>query len=116
MGSKCILEAFEQQTKPGTTRYYWLDIFVMNQHSTDELGNLVDNLQAAVRSPGRLLLAVDSWRDPTPLTRVWCLLEVFTAIQQRAEVILCFSAKSAQSTNLYWSVSLWQTEHWQLSI
>ena len=69
----------------------------MNQHSNDELGNLVDNLQAAVRSPGRLLLAVDSWRDPTPLTRVWCLLEVFTAIQQRAEVIMCFSAAEETS-------------------
>ena len=92
-----ILEAFEEQTKPGSTRYYWLDIFVMNQHSASELGNLIDNLQAAVRSPGRLLLAVDSWRDPTPLTRVWCLLEVFTAIQQRAEVILCFSAAEETS-------------------
>ena len=52
----------------------------MNQHSAVDMEALFPNLQASVRAPGRVLLVMDSWRDPTPLSRVWCLLEIFTAI------------------------------------
>ena len=86
-----ILEAFEEQARPASTRYYWFDIFVMNQHSHDDMNNLLGNLQASVRWPGRLLLAIDSWREPTALTRAWCLLEIFTAITERADVVMAFS-------------------------
>ena len=66
----CI-EAFEQQLAPRKTTYYWFDIFVMNQHSEHDLHSeqLMENLRAAVRAPGRVLLALDSWREPTPLAR-----------------------------------------------
>ena len=92
-----MIEAFEQQTRPTTTRYYWFDIFVMNQHSQEDMDNLLGNLQASVRSPGRMLLALDSWRDPTPLTRAWCLLEIFTAISAKADVIMGFSLAEESS-------------------
>ena len=77
--------------------YYWFDIFVMNQHSTVDMHALFPNLQASVRSAGRLLLAVDSWREPAPLARVWCLLEIFTAITEKAELVLCFSSAEQAS-------------------
>ena len=92
-----MIEAFEQQTRPTSTRYYWFDIFVMNQHSFEDMDNLLGNLQASVRSPGRMLLALDSWRDPTPLTRAWCLLEIFTAISAKADVIMGFSLAEESS-------------------
>ena len=58
-----------------------------------------------MRTPGRVLLALDSWREPSPLGRVWCLLEIFTAMNVGAEVIMClsdaeqasFAAKLAQN-------------------
>ena len=63
----------------------------MNQHSEEELGQqqLLENLRASVRAPNRVLLAMDSWRDPAPLTRVWCLLEIFTAMEQGVEMVMC---------------------------
>eukprot|EP00937_MAST-01D_sp_MAST-1D-sp2_P008261 g8261.t1 len=94
-----IIETFESQSQPEHTVYYWFDIFVMNQHSEEELGQqqLLENLRASVRAPKRVLLAIDSWRDPSPLTRVWCLLEIFTAIAEGAELVMCLSSAEQAS-------------------
>ena len=88
-----IIEAFEEQAgfSASEPRYYWFDVFVMNQHSADELGHLLGNLQESVSAPGKLLLVVDSWREPAALTRAWCLLELFTAMQQHADIIIGLS-------------------------
>ena len=69
----------------------------MNQHSAVDMEALFPNLQASVRAPGRVLLAMDSWRDPTPLSRVWCLLEIFTAIMEEAQLIMCLSSSEQAS-------------------
>ncbi|MDB3902371.1 hypothetical protein N9362_00275, partial [bacterium] len=104
-----ILEAFEAKQQqcdacsPGAPPYpqkkeifYWFDIFVMNQHSSEEVGrDLQANLRKAVSSSGKLLLALDSWSHPLPLMRVWCLLEIFTALQEGATVTMCMSETMA---------------------
>ena len=94
-----IIETFEEQTKPEQTLFYWVDIFVMNQHSDDDLSqhSLLHNLVDSIKGPGRVLLAMDSWREPLPLTRVWCLLEVFTAMEHGAELAMCFSSAEQAS-------------------
>eukprot|EP00937_MAST-01D_sp_MAST-1D-sp2_P001716 g1716.t1 len=86
--------AFEEQAQPEQTVYYWFDIFVMNQHSHEDLSqdSLLKNLVESIKGPGRVLLAMDSWREPSPLTRVWCLLEIFTAMEQGVELVACFSS------------------------
>ena len=104
-----ILEAFEAQQQlrdtcsPGgppqpqkQAIFYWFDIFVMNQHNSEEVGrDLQANLRKAVSSSGKLLLALDSWSHPLPLMRVWCLLEIFTALQEGATVTMCMSETMA---------------------
>ena len=94
-----IIEAFEEQAKPDQTLYYWFDIFVMNQHNQEDLGQvrLLHNLADSIQGPGRVLLALDSWRDPSPLSRVWCLLEIFTAMEQGAELVMCLSSAEQAS-------------------
>jgi hypothetical protein len=87
-----ILENFEAQMQPTATQYYWFDIFVMNQHSSQEVGgNLLENLRRSVETPGKLLLCIDSWRDPTPLARCWCLFEVYTAFKAKADIIIAMT-------------------------
>ena len=44
-----------------------------------------------MRAPGRVLLALDSGKEHTPLARVWCLLEIWTAMDVGAEVVMCLS-------------------------
>eukprot|EP00937_MAST-01D_sp_MAST-1D-sp2_P007323 g7323.t1 len=55
------------------------------------------NLLAVVRAHKRLLLPLDSWREPTPLSRVWCLLEIFTAACEGAELVTCLSSAEQSS-------------------
>jgi len=94
-----ILENFEARLPvQSTPRYYWFDIFVMNQHSTTEIGDdLLQNLRRSIEAPGKLLLLVDSWRDPAPLARCWCLFEIYTAIQCGADIIMCLSRSEENS-------------------
>eukprot|EP00937_MAST-01D_sp_MAST-1D-sp2_P001703 g1703.t1 len=92
-----IIETFESQSQPEHTVYYWFDIFVMNQHDKNEMARLLSNLQDSVRTPGKLLLAVDSWKEPTALTRAWCLLEVYTAMVEDADMVLGFSGSEEQT-------------------
>ena len=94
-----ILENFEERLPvQSTPRYYWFDIFVMNQHSTTEIGDdLLQNLRRSIEAPGKLLLLVDSWRDPAPLARCWCLFEIYTAIQCGADIVMCLSRSEENS-------------------
>ena len=94
-----IIEAFEERLGADQTQYYWFDIFVMNQHSEHDLSQrlLLENLRAAVSAPGRVLLALDSWREHTPFARVWCLLEIWTAMNVGAEVVMCMSEAEQSS-------------------
>eukprot|EP00937_MAST-01D_sp_MAST-1D-sp2_P006333 g6333.t1 len=88
-----ILEAFEEALPADAKRvYYWFDIFVMNQHSKVQLGpQLTNNLQSAVSGAGKLLMALDSWSAPSPLSRAWCLLEIFSAIMADCDISMCMS-------------------------
>ena len=70
----------------------------MNQHSESELGaRLTKNLQLAVGGAGKLIMALDSWSSPAPLNRVWCLLEIFTALHSDADVTMVMSASQVDS-------------------
>ena len=92
------IENFEAQLMPKSTRYYWFDIFVLNQHSTDEIGGeLLGNLRRSIETPGKLLLLLDSWRDPAPLARCWCLFELYTAIQCGADITMCLGRDEEQT-------------------
>ena len=92
------IENFEAQLMPKTTRYYWFDIYVMNQHCADEIGgDLLSNLRRSIETPGKVLLLLDSWRDPAPLARCWCLFELYTAIQCGADITMCLGRDEEQS-------------------
>ena len=57
----------------------------------------VDSVLAASHVPGRVLLALDSWHNPSPLARVWCLLEIYIAMDVDAEIIMCLSDTEQES-------------------
>eukprot|EP00937_MAST-01D_sp_MAST-1D-sp2_P003219 g3219.t1 len=94
-----VLENFEARLPPQEApRYYWLDIFVMNQHSEEQVGqDLLQNLRRSIEAPGKLLLLLDSWRDPAPLARCWCLFELYTAIKCGADITMCLSRSEEYS-------------------
>ena len=94
-----VLENFEAKLPlDRPTQFYWFDVFVMNQWSPDEIGSdLRATLQRSIETPGRLLLCLDSWRDPAPLARCWCLFELHTAIKADATILLHMSGEEEDS-------------------
>ena len=70
----------------------------MNQHSQHQIGTqLTNNLKLAVGGAGKLIMALDTWSSPAPLNRVWCLLEIFTALHSDADVTMVMSASQVDS-------------------
>lgn len=78
------LAAWEAKQPPGSGPfYYYVDLMLVNQH--EQVGDvpfsvLRDEFAAGVRSAGRLLLLLD-WPHMQPLTRLWCIFEIATAMQ-----------------------------------
>jgi len=70
----------------------WLDIFCANQHAALDLAFAwwSATFVASIRAIGRTVMVLLPWRDPRPLTRAWCLWELFCTVQSGAafEVLL----------------------------
>ena len=70
--------------------YVWLDMVVVNQHQTEELPEsyFYDTFREAVRSIGRMYFVAMPWEQPTPLTRSWCLFELYSSVVAEAELVV----------------------------
>jgi hypothetical protein len=53
----------------------WIDVFVDSQHATTGPNKspqwYMTTFKSSIARIGRLLLVVDAWNNPTPLTRAW---------------------------------------------
>jgi len=94
------IEAFEDD-REGKSFYYYIDLFSLNQHNlTESEGRtllydaeaaadkaekeavaavLLETLDRAVQTAECCLVAIDSYDRPAPLTRIWCLYEIWRA-------------------------------------
>ena len=63
--------------------YFWFDVLSANQHKKEDTpfewwcSTFRDN----IASIGRVLLIMTPWNAPLPITRSWCLWEIFSAIE-----------------------------------
>ena len=64
-----------------TSEYLWFDILVVNQHMSDirDFTWWKTEFQEAIHEIGTVLLVLAPWEKPIPLTRSWCLWEIFSA-------------------------------------
>ena len=64
------------------TFFFYFDLLVVNQHGQGAVVTpavLLDEFGHGVRSAGRTILLLD-WRAPVPLSRVWCVFEIFMTL------------------------------------
>ena len=84
----------------GTTAF-WCDIFCVNQHLRSPYGGLLafafEPLRNAMLDCDHLKVFMETWDDPAPLGRIWCLDELRNAILlgKRVEVIMPPQAASS---------------------
>ncbi len=81
-----LVDALRGQAQPG--QYYWLDIFVINQHGTASLPDdfWTVTFMDMIDRIGTALLVLEPWDSPVALSRAWCLWEVFSAIKKGSEI------------------------------
>ena len=68
-------------------------MFVANQHRVATLPQewLSGAFRQSVVDIGRTVLVLQPWHAPVPLTRSWCLWEIFSALDGGAELQIALS-------------------------
>jgi len=73
--------------------FFWFDLFINNQHLAPNLSYKwwCGRFKEAIRSFGKVVLVLEPWTDPIPITRAWCLWEIFCTIDTGSEfnVAMC---------------------------
>ena len=90
------------------TAYVWIDIFTVNQHNQtcSQWGCACGSLRQlpaqewwsgafkdAIVSFKRMLIVMEPWNKPAPLTRAWCLWELLCAVEGAAQIDVVLSPR-----------------------
>ena len=79
---------FFEGREDAASAFLWLDFLVTPQHASAGPSKpsswWMGTFKSSIARIGRLLLVVDAWDNPTPLTRAW-----YAAAEARARVAVC---------------------------
>ena len=74
----------------------WFDIFSINQHKTLEVPEdyWYVTFQSAIKKFGRTVMILSPWNDPIPLTRAWCLWELYCTVSTKSNFEIAMTKES----------------------
>jgi hypothetical protein len=74
-----VVEAMEYHFCHSPDIVVWFDLFSNNQHAAADLDFhwWSTTFKSAIEQFGRTVLILHPWADPIPLTRAWCLFEIY---------------------------------------
>eukprot|EP00873_Tetraselmis_striata_P006715 jgi/Tetstr1/426979/TSEL_017192.t1 len=80
--------------------FVWMDIFVINQHS---IGNDLPYLQACLLAAkrGTLMVMEKDASGGTPLSRVWCILELWSTMILRSPKFMAITGEERRSAGAW---------------
>ena len=94
--AQALLDSTPEELWPDT--FFWLDTFNVNQHLRSPSGGLVafafDPLRNAIQAADHVKLFMETWDDPAPLSRAWCLEEIRTALLLGKDVRVCMPSRA----------------------
>ena len=78
------VDAMEQHAAVYGQSYFWFDLFVNNQHGTEERPQewWKTTFKESIQHIGSLLVVLSPWNDPIPVKRAWCLWELMCGLSQ----------------------------------
>jgi hypothetical protein len=87
-----------QRGPSATPRFYWTDVFVENQNTSETKPKdyFYSAFRDAVSGIGRTLLVMGSLANAKPLTRAWCIWEIFCTIAASGAELVVVMPPSAQ--------------------
>ena len=76
----------------------WFDLFSNNQHQTSirPFEWWCNTFQSAIRDFGHTILVLTPWRDPVPLTRAWCLWEIYSSVVMKSKLDIAIVASQQE--------------------
>ena len=78
----------------------WFDIFSVNQHnnSNQQVSDdyWYDTFRNAIKKFGRTVMVLSPWNDPVPLTRAWCLWELYCTVITNSTFEIAMTNESKQ--------------------
>lgn len=74
-----VIDAMEYHFCNSPDIVVWFDLFSNNQHAAADLDFhwWSTTFKSAIEQFGRTVLILHPWSDPIPLTRAWCLFEIY---------------------------------------
>ena len=83
------IDVMEEHAKENPNTYFWLDLFVVSQHTSAVTPQwLVSSLRANIKTIGTVLAVMSPWDNPLPIKRTWCLWEMMTALSQEGAKLI----------------------------
>jgi tetratricopeptide (TPR) repeat protein len=93
-----VVDALERKFSDALDTVVWFDVFSVNQHTTTEkdFSWWSGTFQEAIRQFGHTVMVLSPWHDPIPLTRAWCLWELYCTVITRCKFEVAFSEKEEE--------------------
>ena len=86
------VEDFVENLPPGEPEpFFWFDCFSLDQHAQSGQGSdwWRDTFLRAIGTIGHTVMMLSPWDNPTPLTRAWCLWELYCTHRSGATFSVC---------------------------
>jgi len=88
-----VIDALEYHFRDTPDIIIWFDMFSINQHKAMDLDFdwLCNTFKSAIKDFGHTVMVFAPWKDPVPLTRGWCLFELYCTITTNANFEVAMS-------------------------
>jgi len=93
---QALCEFADRQPEPV---FFWFDCLCIDEHATQVLGpDFWDTtFKASIAAIGHTVMVLSPWQKPIPLTRSWCLWEIFCTIDVGARFTVCLPNKEKKA-------------------
>ena len=89
-----VVEALQYHFRDEPDAVIWFDLFSNNQHSAPDLDFhwWSYTFKSAIKEFGRTVMVMAPWSNPIPLTRAWCLFEVYCTVETKSRFEVAMSS------------------------
>ena len=88
-----VIDALQRHFHNSMDTIIWFDLFSVNQHNraNKDFSWWSTTFQEAIKKFGRTVMILSPWNDPIPLTRAWCLWELYCTTKMNCVFEIAFS-------------------------
>jgi tetratricopeptide (TPR) repeat protein len=93
-----VLKALLEKYQNDLDVVIWFDLFCNNQHKAPNRDFLwwTGVFKTAIEKIGRTVMVFTPWNDPIPLTRGWCIWELYCTIETSSQFEIAMTSQSQQ--------------------